>query len=170
MKNKESFLHFLEKTSIVLLYLDIQYLRRLKKGLSNHTTVRLLSKSYLQLRLHIWKKTKNKKNTAVHKKQIEVFNLACWWMQYTLECRHAADKLTNNTLNNSRHVWDKINFVEDSSAQSLWIYLKKMFTFSVPPLSYKRPWRGWGLKARQPRPCNLSLVGMRDRKERLRNL
>lgn len=60
MKNKESFLHFLEKTSIVLLYLDIQYLRRLKKGLSNHTTVRLLSKSYLQLRLHIWKKFKKK--------------------------------------------------------------------------------------------------------------
>lgn len=58
MKNKESFLHFLEKTSIVLLYLDIQYLRRLKKGLSNHTTVKLLSKSYLQLRLHIWKKQK----------------------------------------------------------------------------------------------------------------
>lgn len=50
-------------------------------------------------------------------------------MQYTLECRHAADKLTNNTLNNSRHVWDKINFVEDSSAQSLWIYLKKNVYF-----------------------------------------
>lgn len=67
MKNKESFLHFLEKTSIVLLYLDIQYLRRLKKGLSNHTTVKLLSKSYLQLHLHIWNLKKTKQNTAVHK-------------------------------------------------------------------------------------------------------